>query len=179
MQKRSKFVSLRGGRNFLRPTRQSLTERFASPERSLEKQSKTVCVLQARHSLVPHVTRSRASPRNPTPPALRLPRRFAPRNDMTERFCGHTVRFSETKVLNSSLMDTTTVLPRKRHFTRTQARISHAKHISLAQHISLVQRANFTAQPTAPSTKSFAGGGFAGCRTASPARSPQRSRRHP
>ena len=40
----------------------------------------------------------------------------------------------------SSRSDTTTALPRKRHFTRAQARISHA------QHISHDQRSYFTAQ---------------------------------
>ena len=45
-------MSLRGGRNFLRPTRQSLTERNGIPERSLEKQREAVCVLHARHHLV-------------------------------------------------------------------------------------------------------------------------------
>ena len=52
-------MSLRGGRNFLRPTRQSLTERNGIPERSLEKQREAVCVLHARHHLVFLVSCSR------------------------------------------------------------------------------------------------------------------------
>ena len=52
-------MSLRGGRIFLRPTRQSLTERNGIPERSLEKQRKAVCVLHARHHLVFLVSCSR------------------------------------------------------------------------------------------------------------------------
>ena len=44
---------------FLRPTRQSLTERDGIPERSLEKQREAVCVLHARHHLVLPVSCSR------------------------------------------------------------------------------------------------------------------------
>ena len=54
----------------------------------------------------------------------------------------------------SSRRDTTSALPRKRHFTRAQARISHAKHLShdhrsyfTAKPYSLARRATFTAQP--------------------------------
>ena len=53
------FVSLRGGRDFLRPTRQSLSRRYGIPERSLEKQREAVCVLHARHHLVLLVSCSR------------------------------------------------------------------------------------------------------------------------
>ena len=45
------------------------------------------------------------------------------------------------KIFDPSRRDSTMALPRKRHFTRTQVRISHAQHISLAH------RANFTARP--------------------------------
>ena len=55
-------------------TRQSLTERNGIPERNLEKQRETVCVLQARHHLLLSVSCSRASPRDAIPSALRLPR---------------------------------------------------------------------------------------------------------
>ena len=52
-------------------TRQSLTERNGIPERNLEKQRETVCVLQARHHLLLSVSCSRASPRDAIPSALR------------------------------------------------------------------------------------------------------------
>ncbi len=52
-------------------TRQSLTERNGIPERNLEKQRETVCVLQARHHLLFSVSCSRASPRDAIPSALR------------------------------------------------------------------------------------------------------------
>ena len=55
-------------------TRQSLTERNGIPERNLEKQRETVCVLQARHHLLLSVSCSRASPRDAIPSTLRLPR---------------------------------------------------------------------------------------------------------
>ena len=71
----------------------------------------------------------------------RVGRTRPPRNDKIGRFCGKTKQFSERKDSNSSRRDTTTALLRKRHFTRAQARISHAQYLSLAQ------RANFTAQP--------------------------------
>ena len=76
-------------------TRQSLTERNGIPERNLEKQRETVCVLQARHHLLLSVSCSRASPRDAIPQALRLPRRCAPRNDTElERFYLDNERFA-------------------------------------------------------------------------------------
>ena len=81
----------------------------------------------------------------------------------------HGGRNRQNQFFDPSRRDSTTALLRKRHFTRTQVRISHAQHLSLAQ------RANFTAQPTAPLTKSFAGAGFAGFRKAPRACFPRRS----
>ena len=65
------FVSLRGGRNFLRPTRQSLSRRHGIPWRSLEKQREAVCVLHARHHLVLLVSCSRISLWDSMPQTLR------------------------------------------------------------------------------------------------------------
>ena len=48
---------------------------------------------------------------------------------------------TKSRIFDLSLRDTDTALLRKHHFTRAQARISHAKHLSHDQ------RSYFTAQP--------------------------------
>ena len=58
----------------MRPTRQSLSQRYGIPERSLEKQREAVCVLHARHHLVLLVSCSRISLWDSMPQTLRLPR---------------------------------------------------------------------------------------------------------
>ena len=72
---------------------------------------------------------------------------MASRSEARER------KTTESPNFKSSRSDTTAALLRKRHFTRAQARISHAQHIShdqrsyfTAQPYSLARRPNFTVQ---------------------------------
>ena len=70
-------LSLRGGRNFLRPTRQSLTKRNGIPERNTENRNERYDRFHAsRFVLCSHISFWDA-----TLSTFRLPRRFAPRND--------------------------------------------------------------------------------------------------
>ena len=108
-QKRSKFMSLRGGR--VRPTRQSLTERRGIPERNTENRNETESEIKRENST--------GSIIRLVVPILGVISRFAlpclaagchtlnfkiataalrPRNDKTGEFYGSMARFSERKV---------------------------------------------------------------------------------
>ena len=129
----------------MRPTRQSLTERNGIPERSLEKQSETVCVLHACHHLALLVLYSRASLRDAMPLTLRLPR---PRCGlaMTKNWqaLGKTYQFLDRNVL---------ICPAgtpQRRFSRSAISRGHQPAFHMLQHISHDRRSYFAAQPRFP-----------------------------